>query len=572
MKARTSVVSALLSVALLGLALPGMASAGTYCVNKPTCSGAVQPSVQDALDAAKAHAGDDVVEIGPSPEPYVGPFGYWEPSVNNNDVSIIGAGPGQTVLLGTANHAALSLGENSSVSHLSLKVPPGEVDATGLNMYGRYADDIAVIGPGAAADARGIVGFNPSSITDSSVRMSAGTGVVADGDKMNVDDSVVSAPVGLSSRPGATLHGDRVRIDASSVGATAEGSTMALADTLVTTSGPDAIGVRVGNDAVAVLTHVTISRSSPAPSNSAGVFESAAGLLTSASLDIERSTIDGYATPLLRRVLYSATAQLSVSYSNFDIDSSDLDSEAGVTLGPWNIAQAPRFAAPGFHPRADSALIDSAGTCVAEAFTDLDLHERCIDGDGLGGSQSDIGAYEYQRAQPLADFVAGPAVAGSAVAFDAGSSSDPDPGDASQLAYSWAFGDGQSATDRTPTHVYAQAGDYVVKLNVTDPTGLTAGVTRVVSVAAGGTTGGGTSGGATGGGEQASGGGSVPSADSVAPVISRLRVSPKRLRIRSALARLSSRRGQIRFHLSEPAGSRFGSSPRAPGSARDASD
>jgi hypothetical protein len=53
--------------ALLSLALPAMASADTYCVNKPTCAGAVQPTVPSALDAAKAHPGDDVVEIARRP-------------------------------------------------------------------------------------------------------------------------------------------------------------------------------------------------------------------------------------------------------------------------------------------------------------------------------------------------------------------------------------------------------------------------------------------------------------------------------------------------------------------------
>jgi hypothetical protein len=533
---------------LLGLALPAAASADTYCVNKPACSGVVHASVQAALDAAKVHPGDDVVEIGPSSGPYIGPFGYFDHAVNNNDVSIVGAGREQTVLLGTANHAALSLGENSSVSHLSLKIPPGEPGAIGLNMYGTYADDIAVIADGAAADAQGIVGHNVSVISDSIVQMPAGTGVVADGGvKMSVNDSVVSAPVGLSSRPDATLSANRVRIDSGSVGATAEGSSMALASALVTTSGADAIGVRVGNDAVAALKHVTISRSSPAESTGPGVFESAVGLVSTAGLDIERSTIDGYATPLLRRVLYGASSQLDASYSNFDLDDVDLDSEPGVTLGPWNINQPPQFVAPGFHPRAGSALIDSAGTCAPSAVLDLGLGERCVDGDGLGGPQADIGAYEYQRAEPVADFVAGTAVAGSPVPFDAGSSSDPDPGDGSQLTYAWAFGDGQGGSGRTPSHVYAQPDDYEVTLMVVDPTGRPASVTRVVSVAAAPAV-------------AAAPSGPASSADTVAPVISALRVWPKRRRVgfrlseparvtlRFASARTGRRRGILRMN------------------------
>jgi PKD domain len=144
----------------------------------------------------------------------------------------------------------------------------------------------------------------------------------------------------------------------------------------------------------------------------------------------------------------------------------------------------------------------------------------------------------------VADFSAGSGVAGGPLAFDAGLSKDDDPGDESQFEYAWSFGDGQSGSGRTPSHVYPQPGDYSVTLTVTDPMGLSASATRSVSVAP-----------AAGGGAVGScGAGTTPGAgDAVAPVVSRLRVSPNRIRIGSALARLSARGGQIRFRLSEPA-------------------
>ena len=40
-------------------------------------------------------------------------------------------------------------------------------------------------------------------------------------------------------------------------------------------------------------------------------------------------------------------------------------------------------------------------------------------------------------------------------------------------AYLWTFGDGESATDKSPTHTYAQGGEYDVKLVVTGATGTT---------------------------------------------------------------------------------------------------
>ncbi|WP_202935137.1 PKD domain-containing protein [Halorussus amylolyticus] len=55
------------------------------------------------------------------------------------------------------------------------------------------------------------------------------------------------------------------------------------------------------------------------------------------------------------------------------------------------------------------------------------------------------------------------------VAFDATDSSDND----AIAAYSWEFGDNDTATGATPTHSYAESGTYTVNLTVTDDVGHT---------------------------------------------------------------------------------------------------
>jgi len=60
--------------------------------------------------------------------------------------------------------------------------------------------------------------------------------------------------------------------------------------------------------------------------------------------------------------------------------------------------------------------------------------------------------------------------------------------DGSIAGYTWNFGDGATATGVTASHGYAAAGDYAVKLSVTDDDGATATTVRTVTVASAPTT------------------------------------------------------------------------------------
>ena len=50
------------------------------------------------------------------------------------------------------------------------------------------------------------------------------------------------------------------------------------------------------------------------------------------------------------------------------------------------------------------------------------------------------------------------------------------------VSRSWDFGDGNTSTQRNPSHTYAQAGEYTVRLTVRDDDGATATTTRTVRV------------------------------------------------------------------------------------------
>ena len=70
-----------------------------------------------------------------------------------------------------------------------------------------------------------------------------------------------------------------------------------------------------------------------------------------------------------------------------------------------------------------------------------------------------------------------------AVQVDASTSFDPD-GDA--MTYQWDFGDGTFLSGMIASHTYAAAGDYTIKLTITDTDGEVATAFRTLTVGTGG--------------------------------------------------------------------------------------
>ena len=80
---------------------------------------------------------------------------------------------------------------------------------------------------------------------------------------------------------------------------------------------------------------------------------------------------------------------------------------------------------------------------------------------------------------PTAAFTATPT--NLVATFDATASSDTD---GTITGYAWDFGDSTTGTGSKPTHTYASAGSYPVKLTVTDDQGATNSLTKTVTVTA----------------------------------------------------------------------------------------
>ena len=82
---------------------------------------------------------------------------------------------------------------------------------------------------------------------------------------------------------------------------------------------------------------------------------------------------------------------------------------------------------------------------------------------------------------PVANFTYTPSspTVGQTITFDARNSYDPD---GEIVSYEWDFGDGSTGSGITVTHTYSLADTYTVTLTVTDDDGLTASISKQVTV------------------------------------------------------------------------------------------
>ena len=89
--------------------------------------------------------------------------------------------------------------------------------------------------------------------------------------------------------------------------------------------------------------------------------------------------------------------------------------------------------------------------------------------------------FYFVNEPPVADFTCSPSkpFVNESVTFDASSSYDSDGFIAK---YEWDFGDDSNATGEVITHSYRSAGDYIVKLTVTDNASATSSTSKVITI------------------------------------------------------------------------------------------
>ncbi|MGB3459259.1 MAG: PKD domain-containing protein [Halobacteriota archaeon] len=169
---------------------------------------------------------------------------------------------------------------------------------------------------------------------------------------------------------------------------------------------------------------------------------------TTATIDDTESTADFFGIPT------SGLKQLTV---NFTDNSTSYD---GFTTWEWDFGDGGNSS-----DQNPTHLYANAG------LYNVTLTAYEADGDSDTETKEDYIIVTEENQPPVAD-PNGPYTdkEGVAIAFNGSGSYDPDGDIAS---YAWDFGDGNTSSEESPTHTYAQNGTYTVSLNVTDDDGAT---------------------------------------------------------------------------------------------------
>ncbi len=397
---------------LMGLVLPAAAQANVYCVPnlgiKPACQGATQEAtVQDGLDAAKAHAGADTVLVGQGS--FTGGV-YSESADPLNTIDLIGAGTGQTKILvpsqpGSDQGIGLTAPAGSTVSGLTVSIPDdGDTESDrGIFLdFEARADDVAVEADSAADNVDGVVMSGSAALDNSSVHLPADapSGSIAvhqSSGSPTIADSTLRAATGVThTGTGFTTRVERSTIEAK-LGLSTDVGGMVIRDSVIDLGSHDgAVGLRAANfndgvsQMVIVATNVTVvgggadSVGARAEADSEQLDDPVGdddSQVTEAELDdtvddgetatvvLNSSIISGPEVSISARADRGESATVTTSYSNYDAKATEeVDDISGKNAqGVATLTQSsqnnlsPDFVAPGaanYHLRPTSALRD----------------------------------------------------------------------------------------------------------------------------------------------------------------------------------------------------------------------
>jgi PKD domain len=541
---RTLALTPLLAAA--ALALPGAASATTFCVNAPDCpAGGVSTGgdLQAALDGAAAHIGADTVLVGDKGSPYRGPFTYLGDTVAGDPLTISADG-GRPVLTAGVGDTVLTLAD-ATLDGIDVAMPSA-AEGTGVAAQDSTLHDVTVSSAASQPGADGIVAVGQTVLDHVRVTATGDRGLVVGEPGESIIFTTVTAQnlqISGSSTAVAVNRGARFSATQSQLtgvveGLVTQGSTE-LDRVAVATTDSNSTGI-IETDGNVGLTHVTVAHEGPKIGTDTAL--SLRAVTSNPSLGMLASALAGYTHGIQRTVTGGHTFSFASEQSVWDSAGDQLGgASAGAVHEVGDVHVEPalvNLAAGDLRPRGTSAQIDLDTVTDPSAYTDL-VGTPTVDGNGDGTARPDAGALEYRRQAPTIDTIAPPAggSAGTPLAFNAAVSD----ADGDHLQVRWDFGDGTAATDTAASHAYAAPGSYQGALTVANESGLSERRTFTVNISPGTPTGtmtGGAPGGTTGG---------TPPAPQVRLVLRGLRLSSSRISLKRA-ANL-----RLRFGASETA-------------------
>jgi len=411
--ARRAALAALATSLLL--ALPGLAHAAVYCVNAPGCSGTNEPDLQSALNAAMGSTGEaDTVHVGDPGPPRPAGYGFTDGGIPANQLSIVGAGPAQTVLTSSNSGSTVLFvqGPGSTISDLTVELPAAS--ATGISTSGSLAN-VNVTSLDSGSNSQTIANFTGTGNEHwigGTATLPSGSGSHGGifsnmgGGSLDLENlSIRADSEGLVSTAGDNITLRRVSL-ISTLGLIAQGAQMTVDDLAFRASGPPGLFLIASpsgtHDATADANHVTAF--GDGSSNSMGLLATASGG-HSASVNVRNSIMRNFMFLVNRSASGSGSvANVTASYSDIalvhKLDNNSSGGTGSVTAGPGMVDTDPQLTNPtvgDFGLQPGSPVIDAgdpAGLLPGDSVTDV------LGAPRISNGRQDMGATEFQFVPP----------------------------------------------------------------------------------------------------------------------------------------------------------------------------
>lgn len=388
-----SLRSIVLATTAAAAIVPATASAATYCVYKPDCSGLQEWTLQDAITDAGKDTGPVRIELGP---------GMFTGSVvvpqHAAGLEIVGEGPEATILEATlAGSYALEL-HGGTVSQMGFSFSDlGGSGPKGLHLVdGASADHIRAVltGTYAAEPLRIERGGNLSHAyidTGQNTAVHVG-GPQGPGDVTIADSYLRGRGAIVTTNPGHTVVARRDRLVVVDGSLMTSGGTTRLEDSLVDArghSGPILFATTQSTpDAAIDGRHLTMLADDPGAS---GAVASSSPGNGSATVTLSDSMLLGAGV----RAISAGTGAPLVAMRRVDTWPAAPDKLVGGEVTDEGSFSADPLLGADYVPGAGSPLIDAAAALGdGESDTDLAGTARTLDGDGNCDATPDIGAFE----------------------------------------------------------------------------------------------------------------------------------------------------------------------------------